>query len=77
MLGNKVALITGASNGIGLEIARKFSQNGWDVIAVARNEEKLSKAVEDLKQYGTKIIPYSIDLSKYEQIETLVMTPTY
>ncbi|HBQ7930630.1 TPA: SDR family NAD(P)-dependent oxidoreductase [Klebsiella pneumoniae] len=71
MLGNKVALITGASNGIGLEIARKFSQNGWDVIAVARNEEKLSKAVEDLKQYGTKIIPYSIDLSKYEQIETL------
>ncbi|HDS7007156.1 TPA: SDR family NAD(P)-dependent oxidoreductase, partial [Klebsiella pneumoniae subsp. pneumoniae] len=61
MLGNKVALITGASNGIGLEIARKFSQNGWDVIAVARNEEKLSKAVEDLKQYGTKIIPYSID----------------
>ncbi|KNC08423.1 short-chain dehydrogenase [Klebsiella sp. RIT-PI-d] len=66
-----IALITGASNGIGLEIARKFAQNGWDIIAVARNEEKLLKATTDLKQYGTNIHSYSIDLSKYDEVEKL------
>ncbi|WP_312239775.1 SDR family NAD(P)-dependent oxidoreductase [Pantoea sp.] len=36
MSNNKLALITGASNGIGFEIAKQFAKNGYDILAVAR-----------------------------------------
>lgn len=42
------ALITGGSNGIGLEIARELSKRGYEVCIVSRNEEKLRKASEDI-----------------------------
>lgn len=40
----KVVLVTGASQGIGLEISRQFAQLGAEVIMVARHEEKLAQA---------------------------------
>ena len=36
-LNNKVAIVTGASRGIGLEIANKLSQSGADIVLVGRN----------------------------------------
>ena len=41
---NKYALITGASSGIGLELAKVFAKNGFDIIITARR----SKQLEDL-----------------------------
>jgi short-subunit dehydrogenase len=38
----KTALITGASEGIGRELARIFAREGYDLVLVARNEEKLN-----------------------------------
>ena len=42
------ALITGASSGIGLEMARILSREGFELILVAREKEKLQKVQEEL-----------------------------
>ena len=41
------ALVTGASSGIGEEIAKELGKRGYDIILVARNEEKLKKLVNE------------------------------
>lgn len=71
MSNTKLALITGASNGIGFELAKQFAKNRYDIIAVARNEEKLEKACNALRQHGGKVHAFSTDLSRYDEIEKL------
>ena len=66
----KVVLVTGASQGIGLEICRQFSDLGATVISVARNEEKLELARNSIKN-NTNVYPYSCDLSVESEIENL------
>ncbi|GIU69615.1 MAG: hypothetical protein KatS3mg002_0851 [Candidatus Woesearchaeota archaeon] len=52
MFDNQIAIITGGSSGIGKGIAEKLSSMGAKVILVARTEDKLIKAVEDIKRKG-------------------------
>lgn len=57
-------LITGASGGIGYELARLFAKDGNDLILVARSMGKLESIKQELeKEYGVKVIPISKDLS--------------
>lgn len=46
----KTALITGASSGIGMELARLHAENGGDLVLVARSEEKMKDLAEELKE---------------------------
>jgi NAD(P)-dependent dehydrogenase (short-subunit alcohol dehydrogenase family) len=48
----KTALITGASEGIGQALTRIFAREGFDLVLVARNEEKLNKLAEELSLRG-------------------------
>ena len=48
------ALITGASSGIGLELARIFAANRHDVILVARREDKLRELARELEAAGVR-----------------------
>lgn len=70
-MNKKMALITGASNGIGFEIAKIFAKNHYDIVAVARNQEKLEKACAQIKQAGGNVHAFPADLSRYDEIEAL------
>lgn len=53
---NGWALVTGASTGIGYELAKLFAQDGYNIIAVARTEEDLQKAAMEFReQYGVQV----------------------
>lgn len=62
------ALITGASSGIGRDIARELSKNGYDLILVARNIEKLNEVKSELK---TNVEVVSMDISNVENCKKL------
>lgn len=66
----KVVLVTGASQGIGLEICRQFSDLGAKVIPVARNQEKLENAKKSI-QNNSSVFPFACDLSEKAEIEKL------
>ena len=62
---NKTALITGASNGIGLELARIHARQGDNLVLVARNKKKLDELkVEIEKQYQVSVHTIGKDLSE-------------
>jgi short-subunit dehydrogenase len=53
----KTALITGASSGIGRELATLFAKDGYNLVLVARSEDKLTELAEQFKQtYGTSMV---------------------
>ena len=65
-LAGKQAIITGANQGLGLEIARKFVSAGADVMLCARNEARLDDACAELKLMATndqKIVAQAADVS--------------
>jgi short-subunit dehydrogenase len=59
----KHVLITGATQGIGLELAKLFAKDGYHIVAVARSQEELAQTAADLqKEFGTEVHTYSKDL---------------
>ncbi|MFY9310577.1 MAG: SDR family oxidoreductase [Bacteroidia bacterium] len=61
------AVITGASSGIGLELAELFAKNKVNLVLVARSESKLKELAEKLqKQYAVKVHLLAKDLSNYD-----------
>ena len=63
----KVALITGASTGIGKEFAKTHAERGGDLVIIARRKEKLEELKKSLEQnHGVKVKPIVKDLSLEE-----------
>jgi len=66
---NKIALVTGASAGIGQSIATKLVKSGLKVIACARNEDKLKQIAASLNKAGPgEMSPFRCDVTKEEDI---------
>lgn len=64
----QLALITGASSGIGLELARVFAKNDFDLVVVS-NSEKLENAARILRQYEVDVYEVTADLATEEGVE--------
>jgi len=64
------AVVTGASSGIGYELADQFAQHGFDVL-VAAEDEGISSAAERLSSHGTRIESVQADLATTEGVEKL------
>ena len=59
------SLITGASGGIGAELARLFASDGFDLVLVARRKEKLIELKNELESaHKIKVSVFECDLSK-------------
>lgn len=70
-LTGKIALITGASRGIGAAVAQRFAREGAHVILVARSKEDLEKVDDAIRAEGGTATLVPLDLGKPENIETL------
>jgi len=68
-LNEKVALITGAGSGIGLEISHEFAKEGAKIVLADLNEEAVKKAAEDLRAKGAEAIPVVCDVTNEQQVE--------
>ena len=64
------AIVTGASSGIGLELARQFAENGFDLLVVAEDPGILDVA-EELSDIAAQIIPLQADLAVRSGVEEL------
>lgn len=67
-LSGKIALITGATSGIGAATARLFAQEGADVILCGRNEERGKKIEEELKSQNKRARFYQCDVTNKQEI---------
>ena len=68
---NEVAVVTGASSGIGASVARHLADLGLKVMLLARRIDRLESLCHDLNQTEERAYAYQIDLSNTDEIETL------
>jgi NAD(P)-dependent dehydrogenase (short-subunit alcohol dehydrogenase family) len=69
---NKVALVTGAGQGMGLAAARAFAEEGAAVSLADRDEALVQKAAKDLKEEGCKAIAIGCDVTNERQVQEMV-----
>ena len=68
MLENKIAIITGGTRGIGLEIARLFKENKAEVIIFGSKKESIDQAIEKLQKENHQVTGYYPNLNNQEEI---------
>lgn len=71
-LEGRVALVTGASQGIGRSCALALAHSGATVAAAARNEEKLNELVREIEAKGGKAAAFKLDVGNEDEIKTVV-----
>jgi len=71
-LAGKVALVTGAAQGIGKAIALLLAQNGADVVVSDINVEKANDTAREVKALGRKSVAMKVDVAKLDDVERMV-----
>ena len=64
----QLAVVTGASSGIGYNLAKVFAENGFDLV-IASNGERLEKAEEDFRALGVQVQAVQADLATYDGVD--------
>ena len=69
----QIALVTGASGGIGLSLARLFAGDGYDVVLVARRQEVLAPIARTIADsHHVRALAFSADLSRQDGVVSLL-----
>ncbi len=71
-MSNKVAIVTGASQGIGRSTAIRLARDFPSVVVVARNRENLDQTADEVRKAGAKALPIDLDLSDPEAAQKVV-----
>jgi NAD(P)-dependent dehydrogenase (short-subunit alcohol dehydrogenase family) len=71
-LAGKVALITGASRGIGAATARLFAREGAKVVLAARNEEEMIHTAEEIRAGGGEALAVQADVANAASVQALI-----
>lgn len=74
MLGGRVAMITGASSGIGAAAARLFAVEGAAVALMARRGDRLARLAEEIRAAGGRVVVVEGDVTSSEAVERCVAT---
>lgn len=64
----QLAIITGASSGLGLELAKQFAHNGYD-IAISGSSDRIFEAATSIRDLGVEAYPHKADAAKYDGVE--------
>src|SRR5574337_2152410 len=67
-LKDKVAIVTGASSDIGLEISKKFVEEGASVVLLGRDMTKLEKVRKTIKDYSSRTVAITCDITNESQV---------
>jgi len=70
-LNDKIALITGASQGLGAAVAKAYARAGAHVVLIARNQEKLEKIDDEIRSEGGQATLLPLDLQDFDAIEKI------
>ena len=70
-MSRRIALVTGASSGIGMTVAKRLASAGAHVLLIARTEEKLLEVKAEIEQAGGKASVYPCDLNEMDAIDTV------
>lgn len=74
---NKIALITGATSGIGAASARKFASEGWDLIITGRRKDRLDAMEQSLRNdYGIDVLSLHFDVRNLAEVQKHVSSLT-
>src|SRR5258708_23726020 len=73
-LSNRVAIVTGGSRGLGLEIAEGLAEAGASLMLCARRKQWLEPAIDSLRSRGFRVEGGQCDVSDAKQVENIVAT---
>ena len=70
-LEGKIALVTGATRGVGKACALKLAENGADIIIAARNVEAANKVISEIEAMGRRAIFLEVNLWEYASVKAM------
>ncbi len=74
IISRQVAVVTGASSGIGASFAREFARRGFDLLLTAKNKVKLNSFADELgKQFNITVETINVDLSQAKELESFII----
>ncbi len=71
-LKGKVAVVTGGSSGLGVTFAQALAELGANIELAARRIDRLNDVAEDLTHLGVKVKAFQCDVSRQEQVQSLI-----